>query len=138
MANSTYPLLGMFDVNMRFICGESTKAFRRLQQNIVMCYNGLTIFACKTGTDVRQELVISLVILSEKFVGSHDVNQFTADLVNFSITNEGLQWSKQESFVTISLNHLSRNRYRTSKALSKSRPCVSLFKSAIPRGYTIY
>ncbi|KAH7381851.1 heterokaryon incompatibility protein-domain-containing protein [Cadophora sp. MPI-SDFR-AT-0126] len=40
-----YCLLGIFDVNMPLIYGEGTKAFRRLQEEIVKRNNDLTIFA---------------------------------------------------------------------------------------------
>jgi hypothetical protein len=44
----TYCLLGIFDVNMPLIYGEGTRAFPRLQEEIIKRSNDLTIFAWDT------------------------------------------------------------------------------------------
>ncbi|AEO64635.1 uncharacterized protein THITE_2142492 [Thermothielavioides terrestris NRRL 8126] len=45
LEDTAYCLLGIFDVNMPLIYGEGSKAFRRLQEEIIRQSNDLTIFA---------------------------------------------------------------------------------------------
>jgi hypothetical protein len=85
-----YSLLGIFDVNMPLIYGEGMKAFRRLQEEIIKRSNDLTIFAWEAQPDTRQELVSPLATSPDDFAGSHDINQYTADYAEFSMTNKGL------------------------------------------------
>jgi hypothetical protein len=85
-----YSLLGIFDVNIPLIYGEGMKAFRRLQEEIIKRSNDLTIFAWETQADTRQELVSPLATSPNDFAGSHDINQYTADFAEFSMTNKGL------------------------------------------------
>jgi hypothetical protein len=46
-----YCLMGLFDVNMSLLYGEGTKAFRRLQEEIIRNSNSYTIFVWQTTDD---------------------------------------------------------------------------------------
>lgn len=84
-----YCLLGIFDVNMPLIYGEGTKAFRRLQEEIVKRNNDLTIFAWESPS--QQSSHFSLFAHSpEAFADSAGIVPFSNDFLDFSISNKGL------------------------------------------------
>lgn len=101
-----YSLLGIFDVNMPLIYGEGTKAFRRLQEEIIKRCNDLTIFAWEQSPCGVSLLVSPLATSPADFSSCRDVSQHTLDLAEFSITNKGLMLSgdiplRTSSVVTI-------------------------------------
>lgn len=85
-----YCLLGIFDVNMPLIYGEGTKAFRRLQEEIIKRKNDLTIFAWERSDKARPSLISPITTSPRHFEESSDINQYTTDFAEFSITNKGL------------------------------------------------
>jgi hypothetical protein len=102
--DKAYSLLGIFDVNMPLIYGEGVKAFRRLQEEIIKRCNDLTIFAWEARADMRQQLVSPLAISPEGFAASLDINQYTADFAEFSITNKGLLLSSDIPLRSVDLS----------------------------------
>ncbi|KAI1132766.1 heterokaryon incompatibility protein-domain-containing protein [Nemania abortiva] len=89
-----YCLLGIFRVNMPLIYGEGSKAFIRLQQEIIKSTNDLTIFAWRYQTSGWLLDQVGILAESPKcFSGSKDI-VLSQDLVynpDFSITNKGLR-----------------------------------------------
>ncbi|KAF2833511.1 hypothetical protein CC86DRAFT_389724 [Ophiobolus disseminans] len=90
--DKAYSMLGLFDVNMPLIYGEGTKAFRRLQEEIIKQSNDLTIFAWDSRTllDSTQQLLInSLATSPAAFAYSSQIYNYTDDFAEFAITNKG-------------------------------------------------
>lgn len=85
-----YSLLGIFDVNMPLIYGEGTKAFRRLQEEVIKRNNDLTIFAWEREVEFGPPLISPIATSPRLFMQSSDISQYTADFAEFSITNKGL------------------------------------------------
>jgi hypothetical protein len=97
-----YCLLGIFDVNMPLIYGEGIKAFRRLQEEIVKRSNDMTIFAWKSNHPSPLGLFAPL---PKPFIdcGTTGFGQLTSNLVNFTVTNQGLLVSGKHSLVLSAL-----------------------------------
>lgn len=88
-----YSLLGIFDVNMPLIYGEGSKAFLRLQEEIVKRSNDLTIFAWNPSGST--EYCSVLAPSPACFLGSKDVEPFDLAACNpeFALNNKGLRIS---------------------------------------------
>src|SRR3569833_1527568 len=86
-----YCLLGIFDVSMPLIYGEDTKAFRRLQEEIIKSSNDLTIFAWEMSTEFEYSSI--LAPSPAVFLGSADVEKFSPAHSNpeFTLNNKGLR-----------------------------------------------
>jgi hypothetical protein len=95
--DAAYCLLGIFDVNMPLLYGEGTKAFRRLQEEIIKAECDLSIFAwtaepSQSGQPDRRYSGI-LAESPMEFSGCRGITKanestFHAD---FSITNRGIR-----------------------------------------------
>ncbi|KAI6002240.1 heterokaryon incompatibility protein-domain-containing protein [Pisolithus orientalis] len=92
-----YSLLGLFDVNMPILYGEGSKAFRRLQFEIIRASSDHTIFAWNP----KGCLVSGGSVLADDpsyFRGCHDMKELGREDVDpppfrFNITNLGIQVS---------------------------------------------
>jgi hypothetical protein len=88
-----YCLLGIFDINMPLIYGEGSKAFRRLQEEIIKRNNDLTIFAWDLihGSGRWDDIVGVFADSPLAFASSHHLrNVFEGLGPEFSVTNRGL------------------------------------------------
>jgi hypothetical protein len=87
-----YSMLGIFDVNMPLIYGEGTKAFRRLQEEIIKRSNDLTIFAwgTRTATDALHPRPISPLAPSPAAFKWSNISSYPQYFAEFSLTNKGL------------------------------------------------
>ncbi|TGJ84854.1 hypothetical protein E0Z10_g3915 [Xylaria hypoxylon] len=90
----SYCLLGIFDVHMPLIYGEGTKAFTRLQEEIMKSSNDLTILAWKKKGETLPWDRYGILAQSPKvFSDSKDI-VLSQDLMynpDFSITNKGIR-----------------------------------------------
>jgi hypothetical protein len=89
-----YCLLGIFDVNMPLIYGEGTKAFRRLQEEIIKRDNDFTIFGWNNVLDDQSgigDLVGVFASSPAAFAASSGLHlQPKEQATEFSLTNRGL------------------------------------------------
>jgi hypothetical protein len=86
-----YSLLGIFDVFIPLIYGEGSRAFRRLQEEIIKRSNDLTIFAWDCGVRGNDRSSINLLADSpDGFAAMGDVVSFKDDFFEFSLTNKGV------------------------------------------------
>ncbi|KAI0449753.1 hypothetical protein F5B21DRAFT_519839 [Xylaria acuta] len=98
LEDAAYCLMGLFDVNMPLLYGEGTKAFIRLQEEILKGSNDHSIFTWKTPDYGYDEALSGLLAESpEHFI---DVENYRpiAPLVSqrsttWSMTNQGLRLS---------------------------------------------
>jgi hypothetical protein len=116
-----YCMLGIFDINMPLLYGEGSKAFVRLQEEIIKTSNDHTIF-CWTWIDsVPRDWVSLLAPSPDTFKYSRSFVQSTsiAGTVSvYSITNAGLSirlpiiqsWSNY--FVVFNTRHVSHELHR--------------------------
>ncbi|KAI8623984.1 heterokaryon incompatibility protein-domain-containing protein [Xylariaceae sp. FL1651] len=101
-----YCLLGIFDVNMPLLYGERSKAFSRLQEEIIKNTNDLTLFAWQAAVGDDQQLdanqhTTSSLVHYRGVLASHpnefaDTSGITGTYENkinpeFSLTNKGLR-----------------------------------------------
>ena len=95
--DAAYCLLGIFDVNMPLLYGEGTKAFRRLQEEIIKAECDLSIFAwrAKRSQSGQPDRRYSGILAESpmEFSGCRGIikaneSTFHAD---FSITNRGIR-----------------------------------------------
>lgn len=87
-----YSLLGIFDINMPLIYGEGSKAFRRLQEEIIRRSNDVTIFDWLTSEDSCWRGI--LANSPDEFSISSASCVHRPVLVNgpeYSLTNKGLR-----------------------------------------------
>jgi hypothetical protein len=104
-----YCLLGIFDVNMPMIYGEGTKAFFRLQEEIMKNVNDLSLFAWTAQDEARhdrqptninhyREGIRGILARSPaEFMGCRNLRNFsfyTSSNDEFSMTNKGLKMHK--------------------------------------------
>jgi hypothetical protein len=111
-----YCMLGIFDINMPLLYGEGSKAFVRLQEEIIKASNDHTIF-CWTWIDsVPRDWVSLLAPSPDTFKYSRSLLQSTSiagTISVYSITNAGLSirlpiiqsWSNY--FVVFNTRHIS-------------------------------
>ena len=92
-----YCLLGMFDVNMPLLYGEGSKAFLRLQEEIIRRNNDMTIFAWRQplAGDPKPEPDVTSVLAASiaHFRDCGNICRFRNDFDSMSITNRGLLFS---------------------------------------------
>ncbi len=88
-----YSLMGIFEVNFSLIYGEGTKAFRRLQEEIMKRSNDLTIFAWSPVGTATSPYCSILAPSPAEFARSNDLEPFD-DLIGsepgFTLNNRGL------------------------------------------------
>lgn len=132
-----YCMLGMFDINMPLLYGEGTKAFIRLQEEIIKVSVDHTIF-CWTWTDTVSPAWTNLI------APSPDTFQYSRDFMPastlgqaspYSMTNAGLSirlpiiqaWSY--NFVILMVHHPRRSQYWRACIPIRSllRPSISDF-----------
>lgn len=88
--DTAYCLLGIFDVNMPLVYGEGSKAFRRLQEEIIKRRNDLTIFAWSSPPGQEQQSLGLWADSPAAFANSSRIEPFADDFEDFSATNKGL------------------------------------------------
>ncbi|KAH7245279.1 heterokaryon incompatibility protein-domain-containing protein [Fusarium tricinctum] len=91
-----YCLLGIFDVNMPMMYGEGTKAFTRLQEEIIKETTDLSVFAWKAqeGTDIPSQDFRGVLAQSPiEFVHCRNLSRAPSMRYGFefSMTNKGLR-----------------------------------------------
>lgn len=99
--DEAYCLLGLFDISMPLIYGEGTKAFRRLQEEIIKRSHDLTIFA-----GVRKNVLLANSphdFESCAGIGAHRLG--LKPLIEFYITNMGLRFPDQTDIDIIQPDH---------------------------------
>lgn len=93
-----YCLLGIFNVNMPLIYGEGSKAFRRLQEEIIKHDNDLSIFAWdkhENGDKIEQSL-FSPSPADFSYWPHIGTTSRTLSSPEFSMTNKGLRFDNFE------------------------------------------
>jgi hypothetical protein len=101
-----YCLLGIFDVNMPMMYGEGTKAFARLQEEIVKETTDLSVFAWKAqeGTDIPYQDFRGVLAQSPaEFAHCRNLSRAPSMRYGyeFSMTNKGL---RLETYLAETLN----------------------------------
>ncbi|KAI3320827.1 heterokaryon incompatibility protein-domain-containing protein [Xylariaceae sp. AK1471] len=101
-----YCLLGIFDVNMPMIYGEGTKAFMRLQEEIIKKSNDLSIFAFRASRSGINRSMDSEPVYFNLFATSPYEFKYCGNLFQarngvvrrrvFSLTNNGLHFRQVE------------------------------------------
>jgi hypothetical protein len=90
-----YCLLGLFDISMSLIYGEGTRAFERLQEEILKRDTDMTIFAWKATPESRPSNMAApglnlLASSPSSFSESAGILPLAIHFPEFSITNKGL------------------------------------------------
>ncbi|KAI4859899.1 HET-domain-containing protein [Hypoxylon rubiginosum] len=85
-----YCLLGIFNLNMALLYGEGSKAFRRLQREIIQHSNDLTIFAWEASKEVNTPFLSLLAPAPAVFAESRSIIPLRNNMSTFSVTNKGL------------------------------------------------
>jgi hypothetical protein len=88
-----YCMLGIFDINMPLLYGEGTKAFVRLQEEIIKVSNDHTIFCWTWNSSVPRDWVSILAPSPKTFVFSGDMvacTNLVGRISTYSMTNAGL------------------------------------------------
>ena len=90
--DTAYCLLGIFDINMPLVYGEGSRAFFRLQEEIVRHSNDLSIFAWDSKSP-GAEFCSAFAPSPAAFVGSKNIYSLSKSFQNpdFTITNKGLR-----------------------------------------------
>lgn len=101
--DAAYCLLGLFDVNMPLIYGEGSKAFQRLQEEIVKRNNDLTILAWDPLPHIKDEFIGCFAQSAANFAEGYNVLAFPDMFVEFSTTNKGLFIASDITLRTASL-----------------------------------
>ena len=90
-----YCLLGLFDINMSLIYGEGSRAFQRLQEEILKRDNDMTIFLWKPNPGLKtfEPAIQGMSLLASSpalFSGSAGITPLVIHFPEFSMTNKGL------------------------------------------------
>lgn len=91
-----YCLLGLFDVAMPMLYGEGTKAFRRLQEEIMKNEDDQSIFAWGYRADILQHGVAGpgavsyLATMPSEFEFCRQIRRISVGSRHYTITNKGL------------------------------------------------
>lgn len=90
-----YCLLGIFDINMSLIYGEGSRAFQRLQEEILKRDNDMTIFLWKAGRELGtfEPAIQGMSLLASSpalFSESAGITPLVIHFPEFSMTNKGL------------------------------------------------
>ncbi|KAL2673712.1 hypothetical protein Neosp_012155 [[Neocosmospora] mangrovei] len=107
-----YCLLGIFDINMPLLYGEGTKAFTRLQQEIIRHTDDQSIFAWENTSEPDTNTSI-LAPSPAAFTKSGQIDQVDTgeESAPFSLTNRGIQidlrvrWTDGHSYGIIPCRH---------------------------------
>jgi Heterokaryon incompatibility protein (HET) len=95
LEDMAYCLMGLFDVNMPLLYGEGTKAFIRLQEEILKNSNDQSIFAWTAprpdGIDKAKTLAGGFLATSHHYVPRHLSTQLIRRTQPYSMTNIGLR-----------------------------------------------
>ncbi|KAK0742637.1 heterokaryon incompatibility protein-domain-containing protein [Schizothecium vesticola] len=103
-----YSLLGLFDISMPMLYGEGTKAFRRLQEEIIKRTNDLTILGWRpdeSGNSSDDEdsdndsVLRALAVDPDAFSSSHNLQRSRIFEMPTSHTNMGLQLVQRRLFL---------------------------------------
>jgi hypothetical protein len=98
-----YSLLGLFDISMPMLYGEGTKAFRRLQEEIIKRTNDLTILGWRpdelTDGDDKGSVLPALAADPEAFRSSRSLERSRIFEMPTSHTNMGLQLVQRRLFL---------------------------------------
>jgi len=103
-----YSLLGLFDISMPMLYGEGTKAFRRLQEEIIKRTNDLTILGWRpdssvddddNSTDDDDGVLPALAADPDAFRSGHDLQRSRIFEMPTSHTNMGLQLTQRRLFL---------------------------------------
>jgi len=135
----SYCLLGIFGVNMPLIYGEGSKAFRRLQEEIIKHENDLTIFAWDRWQD--EKVPWSLFSPSPSgYANTGGAIRHSRSLIDaaFSITNRGL---KLENHVVVKMvsNSEDENQVRYCLALGDLKDwCSDLYLQLAKVGPNVF
>lgn len=126
-----YCLLGIFDVNMPLLYGEGTKAFKRLQEEIIRTTNDHTIFCWTRNSSVAPDWCSMLAPLPAAFLDSSDyvsVDAWEAPMP-YSMTNLGLSihvpvvYTLKQMFVVLNAGRsLHDPSMRASIAMQRTNP----------------
>ena len=90
-----YCLLGIFDINLPLLYGEGSKAFFRLQEEIINQYDDMTIFAWESDTDywpyssILAESPAAFKSVNPNLVQKMDIILHSR---RFSVTNRGVKF----------------------------------------------
>ena len=109
-----YCLLGIFNVNMPMIYGEGSKAFTRLQEEIIKDNPDMSIFAWTASDNDEAEYVGLLAQSTKQFYSKDSLRlEHTSvfDTYEFSITNKGIRFNialhldEKSGYHILPLNH---------------------------------
>ncbi|KAM5345108.1 hypothetical protein ACJ41O_010970 [Fusarium nematophilum] len=95
LEDMAYCMLGIFDINMPLLYGEGSKAFNRLQEEIIKTTNDHTIFCWNWDSSVPRYWTSLLAPSPTQFLGAGRVNRKLSSFQHteisiFSMTNAGL------------------------------------------------
>ncbi|KAH8588571.1 heterokaryon incompatibility protein-domain-containing protein, partial [Bisporella sp. PMI_857] len=92
LEDMAYCMLGVFDINMPLLYGEGSKAFIRLQEEIIKISNDHTIFCWTWTSSVPPDWVSLLAPSPEtfKFSGDFVKSSVGRSVSTYSMTNSGL------------------------------------------------
>lgn len=126
-----YCLLGIFDVNIPLLYGEGSKAFIRLQEEIIRTSNDHTIFCWTRNAGVPSEWTSMLAPSPKAFSKSSDyfpIDAWEAPMP-YSMTNLGLSihlpvvYTLTQMFVVLDVGHFQHDPdMRASIAMQRTNP----------------
>ncbi|KAJ4390368.1 hypothetical protein N0V85_007291 [Neurospora sp. IMI 360204] len=91
MEDRAYSLLGIFDINMPLIYGEGSKAFTRLQEEIIRRSNDVSIFYWRTWEDLRWRGMLAISPDEFKCAATIKNSVTLRNGPEYSLTNKGLR-----------------------------------------------
>jgi hypothetical protein len=89
-----YSLLGLFDINMPMLYGEGSKAFLRLQEEIVKKTNDLSLFAWKLAPQKEEYCCGIFAESPSAFLSCNTLDTGNTES-EFSVTNKGVRITGQ-------------------------------------------
>jgi hypothetical protein len=113
--DTAYSLLGIFDVNLPMLYGEGTKAFIRLQEEIIKKSNDLSLFAWRES-DPERTYVDMLAPSPSCFYDCYNIKVYRIERSTlssnlFSITNRGLHFIEPDIVVMREIGDNPRSDY---------------------------
>jgi hypothetical protein len=106
-----YCLLGLFDVHMPLVYGEGSKAFQRLQEEIIKRTFDPSLFAWVPERDERRKYLSVLAPSPAAIRMCSHVGPFKASIVEYSMTNRGLKVTG--SLIASTIHHDDEGKSRT-------------------------
>jgi hypothetical protein len=130
--DEAYCLIGLFNINLPLIYGEGTKAFIRLQEEIIKDKDDLTIFAWEPMTDIHFRGI--LATSPKEFRNATNIIRITSSInttPEFTITNKGLRIEISQSrtpqlFLPLNCCYGDGERSSISSRQAKSTLAVSI------------